>query len=228
MKTLEILIADDHSLIREGLKLLLDAQADLKVVGEASRGEDACRLTEELLPDVVIMDVSMPGLGGAAATKRIQENCPDVKVLALSAYEDEVYIRQLLSAGAAGYALKRTAAGEIVHAVHIVAEGGLYVDPFVASKITMPTVRGRSGSRGEDTLSEREREVLRFTARGFTNKEIANLLGVSIKTIETYKARLSRKLDLHSRADTVRYALAQGWLQDGMDMDVRIEQNKGA
>lgn len=214
MKPLQILIADDHSIIREGLKLLLEAQPDLSVVGEAARGEDACRLAEELQPDVIIMDVSMPGLGGAGATKRLKESCPNLKVLALSAYEDEVYVRQLLAAGAAGYVLKRTAAGEIARAVRVVAGGGLYLDPFVAGKIAVPATKGRSGAHGSEALSEREREVLRFTARGFTNKEIANLIGVSIKTVETYKARLSRKLDLHSRADTVRYALAQGWLQD--------------
>ena len=214
MKTLQILIADDHAIIREGLKLLLDAQSDLSVIAEASRGEEACRLAEELQPDVLIMDVSMPGLGGAGATKRLQESCPGVKVLALSAYEDEVYVRQLLSAGASGYVLKRTAAGEIARAVRVVAGGGIYLDPLVAGKVAASPIRGRSGARGNEALSEREREVLRFTARGFTNKEIANLLGVSIKTVETYKARLSRKLDLHSRADTVRYALSQGWLQD--------------
>lgn len=214
MKTLQVLIADDHSIVREGLKLLLEAQPDLTVVGEASRGEEACRMAEELRPDVIVMDVSMPGLGGAGATKRLQENCPEVKVLALSAYEDEVYVRQLLAAGASGYVLKRTAAGEIARAIRVVADGGLYLDPFVASKVANSPIKGRPGARGSDALSEREREVLRFTARGFTNKEIANLLGVSIKTVETYKARLSRKLDLHSRADTVRYALAQGWLQN--------------
>ena len=214
MKTLQILIADDHSVVREGLKLLLDSQTDLQVVAEVSRGEEACRMAEELKPDVIVMDVSMPGLGGAAATKRLQETCPDVKVLALSAYEDEVYVRQLLAAGAAGYALKRTAACEIARAIRVVASGGLYLDPFVASKVTPSPAKGKAGARGNESLSEREREVLRFTARGFTNKEIANLLGVSIKTIETYKARLSRKLDLHSRADTVRYALAQGWLEN--------------
>ena len=214
MTPLKILIADDHAIIREGLKLLLEAQSDLSVVGEASRGEDACRLAEELRPDVIIMDVSMPGLGGAGATKRLQESCPDVRILALSAYEDEVYVRQLLTAGASGYVLKRTAAGEIARAVRVVASGGIYLDPFVAGKVASSPTKGRSGARGGEALSEREREVLRFTARGFTNKEIANLLGVSIKTVETYKARLGRKLDLHSRADTVRYALSQGWLQD--------------
>lgn len=214
MTPLKILIADDHAIIREGLKLLLDAQSDLSVIGEASRGEDACRLAEELRPDVLIMDVSMPGLGGAGATKRLQESCPQVKILALSAYEDEVYVRQLLSAGASGYVLKRTAAGEIARAVRVVAGGGIYLDPFVAGKVATSPTKGCSGARGSESLSEREREVLRFTARGFTNKEIANLLDVSIKTVETYKARLCRKLDLHSRADTVRYALSQGWLQD--------------
>lgn len=214
MTTLRILIADDHSVIREGLKTLFAAQSDLVVVGEAERGEDACRLAAELRPDVLIMDVSMPGLGGAGATKRLKETCPGVKVLAFSAYEDEVYVRQLLAAGASGYILKRTAAGEIARAVRVVAEGGLYLDPFVARKVTLaPSPRGGSGE-GVESLSDREKAVLRFTARGLTNKEMAELLSVSIKTIETYKARMGRKLGLASRADMVRYALAQGWLQD--------------
>ncbi len=214
MKTLQILIADDHTVIREGLKVLLDAHADLRVIGEAARGEEACRLAVELRPDVIIMDVSMPGLGGAGATKRLKELCPEVKVLALSAFEDEVYVRQLLAAGASGYVLKRTAAGEIARAIRVVAEGGLYLDPFVAGKVASSPAKGQSSAGGAEALSDREREVLRFIARGFTNKEVANLLGVSIKTVETYKTRLNRKLNLHSRADAVRYALAQGWLQD--------------
>jgi len=214
MKTLQILIADDHTVIREGLKVLLEAQSDLRVVGEAARGEEACRLAVELRPDVIIMDVSMPGLGGAGATKRLKELAPECKVLALSAFEDEVYVRQLLSAGAAGYVLKRTAAGEIARAIRVVAAGGLYLDPFVAGKVTSTPSKSQSGTGSAESLSDREREVLRFIARGFTNKEVANLLGVSIKTVETYKMRLNRKLNLHSRADAVRYALAQGWLQD--------------
>lgn len=214
MKTLQILIADDHTVIREGLKVLLDAQPDLRVIGEAARGEEACKLAVELQPDVIIMDVSMPGLGGAGATKRLKELCPSIKVLALSAFEDEVYVRQLLSSGASGYVLKRTAAGEIARAIRVVADGGLYLDPFVAGKVASSPAKGQSSAGGAESLSDREREVLRFIARGFTNKEVANLLGVSIKTVETYKTRLNRKLNLHSRADAVRYALAQGWLQD--------------
>lgn len=214
MRNLQILIADDHAVIREGLKLLLNAQSDLQVVGEASRGEDVCALAEKLHPDVVIMDVSMPGIGGAGATKRLKSLCPKAKILALSAYEDEVYVRQLLSSGAAGYVLKRTAAGEIARAVRVVAEGGTYLDPFVAGKIAVSPTKTSEGTSGEESLSERERDVLRFTARGFTNKEMANLMGLSVKTIETYKTRLGRKLHLYSRAEMVRYALAQGWLQD--------------
>lgn len=214
MRTLQIVIADDHSVIREGLKTLFASQSDLEVVGEAERGEDACRLAAELKPDVLIMDVSMPGLGGAGATKRLKETCPGVKVLAFSAYEDEVYVRQLLAAGASGYILKRTAASEIARAVRVVADGGLYLDPFVARKVTVaPSPRG-GGGEGVESLSDREKAVLRSTARGLTNKEMAELLSVSVKTIETYKARMGRKLGLSSRADMVRYALAQGWLKD--------------
>jgi DNA-binding NarL/FixJ family response regulator len=219
MGTLRILIADDHSVIREGLKTLFESQSDLVVVGEAERGEEACRLAVELHPDVLIMDVSMPGLGGAKATKRLKETCPGVKVVAFSAYEDEVYVRQLLAAGASGYILKRTAAGEIARAVRVVAQGGLYLDPFVARKVMAAPLPSSGVGKGMESLSDREEAVLRFTARGLTNKEMAELLGVSIKTIETYKARMGRKVGLTSRADMVRYALAQGWLQEDVSKE---------
>lgn len=212
MKSLQVLIVDDHALIRETLGMLLSIEPDIEVVGQATRGEEACRLAQELKPDVVIMDVSMPGIGGTGATKRLLENCPDTKILALSAYEEEVYVRQLLAAGAAGYVLKRTAADEIVRAIRVIMQGGLYLDPSVAGKIAYLSKKRLAGEKDSDVLSDREREVLRFTARGYTHKEIASLLGVSVKTIETYKSKLAQKLDLHSRAEIVRYALAQGWL----------------
>jgi DNA-binding NarL/FixJ family response regulator len=211
-KPLTIVIADDHAMLREGLKLLLNAYEDLQVVGEAERGEEACVLAQALQPDVLIMDVSMPGLGGAASTKRLKQLCPDTRVLAFSAYEDEVYVRQLLAAGASGYVLKRTASGELARAVRVVADGGIYLDPFVAGRVARVAPGDQPDEAGVECLSPREKEVLRFTARGFTNKEIGNLLGVSVKTVETHKARMGQKLNLNSRAEIVRFALALGWL----------------
>jgi len=214
MKPFEILIIDDHALLREGLKVLLEANADMRVVGEAERGEDGCRLAVQLNPDVVLMDVAMPGLGGAAATKRLKLSLPGVKILALSAYEDEVYVRQLFQSGAAGYVLKRTGGSELARAIRIVAGGGTYVDPSVVGRMVNPTQKHARGAAGQVVLSDREKEVLRFTARGFTNKEIGQLLNLSVKTVETYKARIGRKLGFTARAEIVRYAMAEGWMED--------------
>jgi len=169
----------------------------------------------ELRPDVVVMDVSMPGVGGAQAAERIRRECPGVKVLALTVHEDKGYLRQLLAAGAAGYVLKRAAAEELVRAIRAVAAGGVYLDPALAGKVVRGFVRQ---SPGEDTaaggvLSDREVEVVRLTAAGHSNKEVASRLDLSVKTVETYKARALDKLGLETRADLVRYALQRGWLQ---------------
>jgi DNA-binding NarL/FixJ family response regulator len=213
MHTIRVLIADDHAIIREGLTLLLNSQPDLQVVGEAENGIETFRLSEDLHPDVVVMDVSMPGLGGAQTTRRLKEMQPDVRVLALSAHEDEVYVRQLLTVGAAGYVLKRTAADELVKAIRAVANGGTYLDPFVAGKVMSGYINRDSAEKDSSKLSRRETDVLQMMAHGHTNKEIAEQLCVSVKTVETYKSRFCEKLQLKSRADIVRYAISQGWIQ---------------
>ena len=216
MNKLGIIIADDHQVVREGLKALINAQPDMHVVGEAEDGGAAWLLAKRLQPDVVLMDVSMPGMNGAEATERLRRDCPQIKVLALTAYEDKGYLRQLLAAGAAGYVLKRAVVEELVRAVRAVAAGGSYIDPTLAGKVVSGYISQGTGElkppAGE--LSERESEVLRLVAWGYSNKEIAAKLNISVKTVETYKVRLMEKLDLRSRADIVRYALRQGWLQD--------------
>jgi DNA-binding NarL/FixJ family response regulator len=215
---LRVFLADDHAVVREGLKALINAQAGMAVVGEAADGLDACERVPELRPDVVVMDVSMPGLTGSQATERLRRECPLVKILALTVHEDKGYIRQLLAAGAAGYVLKRSAAEELIHAIRVVAAGGVYLDPTMAGKVVGGFVRrpaGESAPKGGAALSEREVEVARLTAAGYSNKEIAARLELSVKTVETYRARGMEKLGLKSRADLVRYAVQQGWLQDG-------------
>lgn len=216
MAKLRVLLADDHGIIRDGLKWLINVQEDMEVVGEAEDGEAACRLAKECTPDVVVMDVSMPGMGGAQATERLKRARPDTKVLVLTAYEDKSYLRQLLKAGASGYLLKRAAANELIHAIRTVASGGVYIDPTLAGKVVDGFVRqqplGRAPQQA-DELSEREADVLRLLARGHTYKEIAVRLGIGVKTVETYKTRLMEKLELRSRADIIRYAVRQGWLQ---------------
>lgn len=214
---LRVLLADDHNVVRAGLRALIDVQSDMEVVGEAADGETACRQAEELGPDLVIMDVTMPGTGGARATERITRDRPGVKVLALTVHEDRGYLQQMLQAGASGYVLKRAAADDLIHAIRSVARGGTYLDPSLASKVLGGLIgRPAQGSSAPGTaLSDREEEVLRLIARGFTNREIATQLDVSVKTVETHKARAMEKLGLQSRADIVGHAIRRGWLAEG-------------
>ncbi len=202
--------------VREGLKSLVNAQPDMRVVGEAACGDEAWRAARELVPDVVVMDVSMPDMSGAEATGNLKRECPQVKVLALTVYEDKSYLRQMLDAGASGYVLKRAATDELVRAIRTVAAGGSYVDPtlvggLVSSYFNQGTAEGRAPA-GE--LSERESQVLRLIAWGYSNKEIGWKLNISSKTVDTYKLRLMEKLNLRSRTDIVRYALRQGLLKE--------------
>jgi DNA-binding NarL/FixJ family response regulator len=217
MDKLRVFLADDHAVVREGLKALINAQAGMVVVGEAADGLTACEQVLKLDPDVVVMDVSMPGLTGSQATERLRAECPRVKVLALTVHEAKGYIRQLLAAGAAGYVLKRAAAEELIQAIRAVAAGGMYLDPTMAGKVFGGFVR-RTPPQADTPggmLSEREDEVARLTAAGHSNKEVAAQLDLSVKTVETYRARAMEKLGLQSRADLVHYAVQQGWLRDG-------------
>jgi len=203
--------------VREGLKVLVNAQPDMTVVGEASTGREAKQQIRLQQPDVVIMDVSLPEGSGVETTAQVLAEQPQVRVLALTMHEDQSYLRALLEAGAVGYVLKRSAAEELIRAIRAVSVGGTYIDPAFSALMVENMVRpnGRSGLKGEiegTPLSDREAEVLRQIARGYTNKEIAVRLRISIKTVETYKTRSMKKLNLDSRTDVVRYALQNGWL----------------
>jgi DNA-binding NarL/FixJ family response regulator len=213
-EVLRVVLADDHAVVREGLKALVNAQPDMRVVGEAADGEAAWRAAKELMPDVLVIDLSMPVMGGADATARVRRDCPSVKVLALTVHEEQLYLTQLLRAGASGYVLKRAAAVELVRAVRSVASGGTYIDPSLTRTLVAGYLDAERAAKQPEqaALSEREREVLLRIARGFSNKEIAAELGLSVKTVETYKARMAEKLGLRSRVDIVRYAAQHGWL----------------
>jgi DNA-binding NarL/FixJ family response regulator len=216
LSKLRIFLADDHAIIREGLKSLIEAQPDMIVVGETDNGRAAWREVKALHPDVVVMDISMPELNGAKATELLKRDCPETKVLALTVHNDQGYLHQLLKAGASGYVLKRAAPHELIRAIRAVAAGETYLDPTIVSDVVGSYVRKQSTREGQPQgeLSEREAEVLRLIALGYSNKEIATRLDISVRTVETYKARLMEKLNFHSRAEIVRYALLQGWLEE--------------
>ena len=212
---LRIVLADDHAILREGLAMLIGAQADMEVVGQAANGREAVQLAKTLNPDIVVMDVSMPELGGAEASEQIRDNCPSVRVLALTRHADQGYLRRLLQAGASGYVLKKSAADALISALRVVAGGGTYLEPTLAGAV----VERALGSPGKvrqdrDFLTLREEEVLRWIAWGRSNKEIAASLAISIKTVESYKASATQKLQLRNRSDIMRYALTRGWLAE--------------
>ena len=213
MDTLRIVLADDHTLFRQGLRRVLEEQAGWHVIAEASDGAEAVRLTVEHEPHMVILDVAMPRLNGVEATRQIMRRLPGVRVLIVSMYSDDVYITQALQAGAQGFVLKDSADADLVRAVTDLAAGKSHFSPSVSKVVLNDYVRHLS-ERGVtdrfDALSEREREVFQLIAEGHSNKEIANLLHVSPGTVETHRARIMEKLDVHSAAEIVLYAVRKG------------------
>jgi len=213
---LRILLAEDHKTVREGIKLLVNAQTDMEVIGEAGDGEIAVQLAAELKPDIVVMDISMPGLNGLRATRRMRSNGLDLKILMLTRHTDDGYLQQLIEAGANGYVLKQSAPNELINAIRAVGEGNSYLDPALTNKV-MDGYASRSVSlRGENktALTDRESEVLRLIALGYSNKEIAENMSLSVKTIEAHKANGMQKLGINSRIGIVRYAILQDWLHE--------------
>jgi two-component system, NarL family, response regulator NreC len=216
MSKLRIMIAEDHETIREGIKLLINAQPDMEVIGEASDGLQAISRAQSLLPDIVLMDISMPGATGFQATEKLNQTCPQVKVLALTRHRDKAYLQQLVRAGAEGYVLKQSPASELIGAIRAVAEGRQFLDPALTGAVLAAYAGDKSLSKIENQpwISKREEEVLKLIAWGYSNKEIAAKLDISVKTVEAHRANAMRKLDLHSRIDIVRFALMQGWLEE--------------
>jgi DNA-binding NarL/FixJ family response regulator len=211
---LRILLADDHETVREGLRMILNAQPDMQVVATAGDGRDAISQAEQITPDVVIMDISMPGLNGLAATTLLMERCPSTRILALTRHADSSYLQQMMRAGAAGYVLKQSRPAELLHAIRAVANGSKYLDASMTAPVTASKTAPVPGPEPKTPLSPRETEVLRLIAWGNTNKEIAARLDLSVKTVEAHKANGMRKLGMRGRIDIVRYALLHGWLHE--------------
>ncbi len=214
MVRIRILIADDHTVLRAGLRMLIGAQPDMEVVGEAANGDAAVRKALETSPDVVLLDITMPGSGGLKAIELIREECPTSRVLVLTMHDVPAYLRSALAAGAAGYVVKSAADTELLSAIRSVHRGRPALDPTLAATVVQGALGKRvSGvqARGRlNLLSPREREVLDLVAQGYTNQQVADRLGLSVKTVETYRTRLVEKLGLRSRADLVRYAVDSG------------------
>jgi two-component system response regulator NreC len=210
---IRVIVVDDHAVVRSGLRLLLDAEADVDVVGEAGNVHDAVFEVRAQKPDVILLDVVMPGETGIEGLPKLLHEAPDAKVLILSMQDDPAYVRQAFAAGASGYVLKEAADNEVVGAVREVAGGGRYVHPALGARLVAAEADERAAAEA-DPLSEREREVLRLLALGHTNQEIAKQLFISVRTAETHRAHIMQKLRLSSRAELVRYAMAHGLLGD--------------
>lgn len=213
---MRILLAEDHEIVREGLRSLVNAQPDMEVIGEASNGQAAIERARELGPDIIIMDVSMPRMNGLQATGKLKQDFPNIKVLALTRHTDTGFLQQLFRAGASGYVLKQSTSDELMRAVRAIAAGGNYLDPAITSKVIDGYANRKLTLSAEtaDSLTDREEQVLRLIAWGYSNKEIAAKLDISVKTAETHKSNLMKKLNLRSRIDIVRYALLKGWLRE--------------
>lgn len=208
MKRIRILLADDHAVVRQGFKMILSAQPDMEIVGEAGNGREAVELADSLKPDIVVMDVAMPELNGIEATRRLSVSSPHTRVVALSMHKDNVYVREILRAGARGYLLKDSVAADVVAAIRAVARGESYLSPAVSNAV-LDDYR-KHVTNPIDLLSSREREVLQMLAEGKTNKEIAVVLNLSVYTVDAHRGRIMEKLNVHSINELVRFAVRNG------------------
>lgn len=213
MSQIKLILADDHAVVRSGLRMLLEVQADIEILAEVESGTDAVKQTRLLKPDIILMDIQMPGLNGIEATKQIKELAPQTAVLALTMHEDDQYFFEMLHAGASGYVPKRAAPDELLTAIRAVGRGEVYLYPSLASRLVQDYLkRAESGDQTlvYDDLTPREREVLTLIAEGLSNAEIAEKLVISVKTVDRHRENIMRKLNLHSRIDLVKYALRIG------------------
>ncbi len=216
MAKIRVLIADDHAIVREGIRMILLQQPDIEVIGEAADGQQAIDQVNRLGPDIVLMDIAMPGLGGLEATIEIRKTRPQTRILVLTQYDDKEYVFRFLKAGASGYVLKKTVGGVLVAAVRSVYEGKSFIDSAVAGTVIEGMLHPEEPAPGEATyesLSDREKQVLKLIAEGYTSARIAGVLNISIKTVMTHRTNLMDKLGLHNRADLVRFAVRHGLIR---------------
>jgi DNA-binding NarL/FixJ family response regulator len=219
-KPISVLLADDHTIVRQGIRALLEAEGDIRVIGEAATGREVVRLAQILRPDVILMDIAMPGLNGLEATRQIRKAIPDAKVLILSAYSDDGYVEQVIALGGVGYAVKHTSAHALCVAVREIQKGNAYFSPSVARRLEIrPSRGGRLNKRGAG-LSSREVEVLQLIAEGQANKQVAAELHISVKTVEKHRQRLMEKLNIHDTAGLTRYAIAAGIIESSAQLTI--------
>ena len=204
---IRVIIADDHAIVRTGLRALIKSESAMELIGEATGGYEAIELVEKMMPDVLVLDLSMPDLDGIAVTKKLKPQFPDLRILILTLHEDEALLRAALKAGAAGYILKRAAETELISAINIILRGDLYVDPaMIRTLVRDETVPAAAQPKTTEALTPREIDVLKLIVQGYTNRQIGEELNISIRTVEGHRANISVKLELHSRVELVRYA----------------------
>ena len=216
MGKIQVLICDDHTILREGIRLLLNAESDIEVIGEAVDGRDAVEKTRALKPDVILMDIAMPLLNGLDATRQIVSDHPDARVLVLTMYESDEYIEQMLEAGAVGYVLKKVASSELAFAIRSVQRDGSFLYPSITKRILEDYLRRAQSGQDKQTLdglTDREREILQLVAEGHTNKDVAEMLSLSIRTVQNHRAHLMEKLGIHDRSELVKYAIKKGIIE---------------
>ncbi len=226
MKKITILLADDHTVVRQGLRSLLQAEPDIEVVGEAETGRHALQMARQLRPDVVVMDIAMPQLNGLEATRQITKECPTTKVLILSSYSDDEYVHSLTEAGAVGYLIKQTAANDLIKAIHEAVKGNSFFSPAISKRMLdyyrEAYLKGKPLRKHAEQLTSREMEVLQLVAEGKANKQIASDLSISIKTVEKHRQQVMNKLNIHDVAGLTRYAITKGIIENTPNLETLL------
>lgn len=217
MSNIRVLLVDDHTIVRQGLRALLDSHEDIEVVGEAENGREAFEKTEQMIPDIVVLDITMPNLNGIEATRQIKKLNPEIKVIILTVHDNEEYVHQVLQAGASGYLLKESAVSDLVSAINAIKKGDIFLSPAISKVVVKDYIRrAEEGSEDFDSLSQltsREREVLQLIAEGHTNRKVARLLKLSVKTVDVHRSHIKEKLQIHDTVGLIKYSIRKGLIK---------------